>query len=92
MSDSVAEHYMAWCEKKDMRIAELEAFVDIRNVKIEQLKAKLAIFEGVNMRPIRTHGFLNKKPDIGRLYVDLPIVEALKYIDSLPPKQEVSDE
>jgi len=35
------------------------------------------------MEPFRSKGFLNKDYDMGRVYIDLPIIEAKKLINAL---------
>ena len=38
----------------------------------------------------RSHGFLNRDDDMGRVYVDLPIIEAKRLLDCLGRNQRIS--
>ena len=51
--------------------------------KNEALLAQVEAFKDAELQGFRSHGFASKNCDIGRVYVDLPIVEAKQLIASI---------
>ena len=61
---------------EDLYKAKAEASLE----EIERLESILSVIRENNpkVEPFRSKGFLNKDYDMGRVYIDLPIIEAKK--------------
>ena len=62
-----------------------EAKAEYYQEEFERLESILSVIRDNNpkVEPFRSQGFLNKDYDMGRVYIDLPIIEANKLINKL---------